>query len=104
MNNSTTDYNNTARDTSTIFFGGGLSAELTGEDGALRKCPVDIFSERASMRRESQGAATGLAVSALNHVAHKVHTSIQNSKRIVAGIYGAGGDDAGGNPTLEKIV
>ena len=58
-----------------IFFGtvsDGLSAELTGEDGALRKCPVDIFSERASMRRESQGAATGLAVSALNHVAHRV--------------------------------
>ena len=72
MNNSTTDYNNTARDTTTIFFGGGLSAELTGEDGALRKCPVDIFSERASMRRERQGAATGLAVSALNHVAHRV--------------------------------
>lgn len=56
MNNSTTDYNNTARDTSTIFFGGGLSAELTGEDGALRKCPVDIFSERVSMCRERQGA------------------------------------------------
>jgi len=42
-----------------IFFGtvsDGLSAELTGEDEALRKCPVDIFSERASMRRERQGA------------------------------------------------
>ena len=35
---------------------GGITAELTGEDGALRKCPVDIFSERASMRRERQGA------------------------------------------------
>jgi len=56
MNNSTTDYNNTARDISTIFFGGGLSAELTGVGGALRKCPVDIFSERAR-RRERQGAA-----------------------------------------------
>jgi len=64
----------TAGDISTMLFGsgsGGLTAELTGEDGALRKCPVDIFSERASMRRESQGAATGLAVSALNHVAHR---------------------------------
>jgi|GEM_PF-4283625 len=70
--NSITDYNNTARDTSTIFFGGGVFAKLTGEDGALRKCPVDIFSEWASMRRESQGAATGLAVSALNHVAHRL--------------------------------
>jgi len=72
----------------TILFGtisGGITAELTGGNFW-------------------QGAATGLAVSALNHVAHKVHTSIQNSKRIVAGIYGAGGDDAGGNPTLEKIV
>ena len=58
MNNYTTDYN-TMKDTSTIFFGGGLTAELTGEDEALRKCPVDIFSERASRRRERQGAATG---------------------------------------------
>ena len=33
---------------------------------------MDIFSERASMRRERQGAATGLAVSALNHVAYKM--------------------------------
>src|SRR5690606_24443575 len=72
--NSITDYN-TMKDTSTIFFGtisGGITAELIGEDGALRKCPVDIFSEWASMRRESQGAATGLAVSALNHVAHRM--------------------------------
>src|SRR5690606_32944539 len=71
-----------------MFFGtvsGGLSAELTGGNFW-------------------QGAATGLTVSALNHVAHKVHTSIQNSKRIVAGIYGAGFDESGGNPTLEKIV
>jgi len=51
---------------------GALSAELTGEDGALRKCPVDIFSEWASMRRESQGAAIGLVVSGLNHVANKM--------------------------------
>src|SRR5690554_5986133 len=70
MNNFTTDYN-TMKDTFTIFFGGGVFAKLTGEDGALRKCPVDIFSERASMRRESQ-AATGLAVSALNHGMHKM--------------------------------
>lgn len=65
----------TAGDTSIILFGtisGGITAELTGEDGALRKCPVDIFSEWASMRRESQGAATGMAVSALNHVAHRM--------------------------------
>ena len=49
----------TAGDTSIILFGtisGGITAELTGKDGALRKCPVDIFSERASMRRERQGA------------------------------------------------
>ncbi len=64
----------TAGDVSTIFFGtvsGGLSAELTGEGGALRKCPVDIFSERTSRRRERQGAATGLTVSGLNHVMHR---------------------------------
>src|SRR5690606_9708207 len=63
-----------SQDFQTIFFGtisGGVFAKLTGEDGALRKCPVDIFSERASMRRESQ-AATVLAVSALNHVAHRM--------------------------------
>ena len=47
--NSITDYN-TIKNTSTIFFGGGIFAKLTGEDGALRKCPVDIFSERASRR------------------------------------------------------
>lgn len=78
----------TAGDISTMLFGsvsGGLSAELTGGNFW-------------------QGAATGLTVSALNHVAHEIHTSIQNSKRIVAGIYGAGGDEAGGNPILEQIV
>src|SRR5690625_2831628 len=63
-----------SQDFQTIFFGtisGGLSAELTGEDGALRKCPVDIFSERASMRRERQGAATGRTGSAMNHGASR---------------------------------
>lgn len=67
-----------SEDFQTIFFGtisNGLPAELTGEDGALRKCPVDIFSERASMRRERQGAAIGLAVSALNHEAHRMSES-----------------------------
>src|SRR5690554_480676 len=104
--NSTTNYNNTARDTSTIFFDNIVFTKLTGEDGALRKCPVDIFSERGSMRRESQGAATGLTVSALNHVAHRIFVSIQKSKRVVAGIYGALGAENGNgdNPLLEEIV
>jgi len=67
----------------TILFGtisGGITAELTGEDGALRKCPVDIFSERASMRRERQGAATGLVVSALNHTMHKIEQRAYSNK------------------------
>lgn len=78
----------TVGDISTMLFGsasGGLSSKLM--DGNFW-----------------QGAATGLTVSALNHVAHRISVSLQNSKRIVAGIYGAGGDEAGGNPTLEKIV
>lgn len=73
--NYTANLSGTAGDVSTMFFGtvsGGLSAELTGEGGALRKCPVDIFSERASQRRGGQGAATGLTVSGLNHVAHRL--------------------------------
>lgn len=86
--NSFAGLSGTAGDISTMLFGfvsGGLSAKLTGGNFW-------------------QGAAIGLTVSALNHVVHKVHTSIQNSKRIVAGIYGVGGDEAGGNPTLKKIV
>lgn len=54
----------TAGDISTMLFGsvsGGLSAELTGGNFW-------------------QGAATGLTVSALNHVAHKISFSIQRSK------------------------
>src|SRR5690606_24404343 len=73
--NSSIGLSGVAGDASTMFFGtisGGITAELTGEDGALRKCLVDIFSEWGSMRRERQGAATGLAVSALNHVAYKM--------------------------------
>ena len=41
---------------------GGITAELTGEGEALRKCPVDIFSERASMRRERQGAQDEIGI------------------------------------------
>ena len=77
-----------SKDFQTVLFGtvsGGLGAELTGGN----------FWE---------GAATGLTVSGLNHVMHKINTSIQNAKRIVAGIYGAGGSEAGGNPRLEQIV
>ena len=75
-------------DAATLLFGtvsGGLSAELTGGN----------FWE---------GAAIGLTVSGLNHLMHKINTSVQNGKRIVAGIYGAGGSDAGGNPRFEQIV
>jgi len=77
MNNSTTDYN-TMKDTSTIFFGGGLSAELTGEDGALRKCPVDIFIEWASMRRESQGAVYEQTKSHSTKIVKPLHTLFYN--------------------------
>src|SRR5690606_19156994 len=57
--NSTVNLSGTAGDISTMFFGtvsGGLSAELTGGNFW-------------------QGAATGLVVSGLNHVAHKTFTN-----------------------------
>jgi RHS repeat-associated protein len=47
-----------------------------------------------------QGAVTGLIVSGLNHAAH----AMMKPKTTVAGIYGAGGDDASGNPALKKLV
>ena len=47
-----------------------------------------------------QGAVTGLVVSGLNHAAH----AMMQPKTTVAGIYGAGGEDASGNPNLEKLV
>jgi hypothetical protein len=47
-----------------------------------------------------QGAVTGGIVSGLNHAAH----AMMKPKTTVAGIYGAGGDEASGNPALEELV
>lgn len=67
-----------------ILFGaltGGVGAELTGGNFW-------------------QGAIIGGVVAGLNHVAHE----ITKPATIIAGIYGAGGDDAGDNPFLKEIV
>ncbi len=47
-----------------------------------------------------QGAATGLFVSGLNHAAH----AMMKPKYTVAGINGAGGEEASGNPALKELV
>lgn len=47
-----------------------------------------------------QGAATGLVVSGLNHLGHKM----TQEDTTVVGIYGAGGKDASGNPALRELV
>ena len=47
-----------------------------------------------------QGAATGFIVAGLNHLAH----AMLEPKKTVAGIYGAGGKDASGNPDLRRQV
>ena len=62
---------------------GGLISELTGGNF-------------------TQGFASGLTVSALNHALHGVSQALENNG--IVGIYGAGGKNAGDNPTLEDIV
>ncbi|MCO6565442.1 MAG: hypothetical protein J6581_08385 [Apibacter sp.] len=72
----------------TLFFGtvsGGFGAVLT--NGNFWQC-----------------AATGLIVSGLNHVAHRIYISIENGKVVIAGIYGAGSKDNTGNTDLRNIV
>lgn len=68
----------------TVLFGafsGGIGAELTGGNFW-------------------QGALIGGIVAGLNH---KLHDFI-GPKKIIAGIYGAGGHEASGNPDLEALV
>ena len=68
----------------TVLFGavsGGIGAELTGGNFW-------------------QGALIGGIVAGLNH---KLHDFV-GPKKIIAGIYGAGGDEASDNPRLKKIV
>lgn len=50
------------------------------------------------------GARQGLIVSGLNHLAHEVVIEIEKRKTTIAGIYGAGGKNASGNPDLRKLV
>ena len=68
----------------TIAFGalsGGVGAELAGGNFW-------------------QGAVTGGIVAGLNHVLHMM----SKPKTTVAGIYGAGGEEASGNPDLKALV
>lgn len=70
-----------SQDFQTIFFGtisGDITAELTGEDGALKKCPMDIFSERASMCRERQGAVYEQTKSHSTKIVKPLHTLFYN--------------------------
>lgn len=64
-------------------------------------CFMEFVESRSSIW---QGAATGMTVSALNHVAHRIQISIENGKVVIAGIYGAGSEDNPGNTSLRKIV
>lgn len=68
----------------TVLFGafsGGVGAELSGGNFW-------------------QGAVIGGIVAGLNHELHK----FSRPKYVIAGIYGAGGDEASDNPRLKKIV
>jgi hypothetical protein len=53
-----------------------------------------------------EGAAIGLTVGLLNHAGKKLYPAIDRMirKTTVAGIYGAGGEEASGNPDLKKLV
>jgi hypothetical protein len=55
-----------------------------------------------------EGATIGLTVGLLNHASKPLSKAIDRwlngNSTIVAGIYGAGGDEAGDNPKLQKIV
>lgn len=52
-----------------------------------------------------QGLKQGLITSGLNHIAHIGATALNKARKfVVAGIYGAGGDNAGDNPLLKEIV
>jgi hypothetical protein len=50
------------------------------------------------------GFGMGLISSGLNHAAHAVRASIQNAKRLVVGIYGAGPTDTRQQRTLANLV
>ena len=50
------------------------------------------------------GVRQGLITSGLNHVAHSVDRLIKKSKYVVAGIFGAGGEDYQGNQDIKELV
>jgi hypothetical protein len=51
-----------------------------------------------------KGVRQGVIVAGLNHLAHGLQKAIQNSKSIIAGIYGAGDENNPGNTDLRTVV
>ncbi|WP_243765978.1 RHS repeat-associated core domain-containing protein [Polaribacter cellanae] len=50
------------------------------------------------------GFRNGAISTSLNHVMHMVKNAVQKAKRLVVGIYGAGGEGSGDGSTLKKYV